>query len=421
MPPGDFPFWFALAVSEWGAAPILFMAFAMHYTQENSRPLKRYEHFILLVPSTIYIANVILLFSHTLNWFNPPLILTGFIRSVGGWTGLISYCATTYYLVIGSLQVRRDIRSRHVIFLTALFLILLGNMIYSLSGAILNIANSLGVSVAVDAGRYLGAFLFAYAILRHRVLDLGFAINRTLVYGAVSVILLAAFGLIEWAVEHFIPIEGREQNALVSAAIAVTVFLTFHRVRDAVEHVVERLFFRRWQRAEAELRRFVREAAFVTQAPALAQAFVRALADYAEGAEAAFYRAEGGGYARAVGEVAGVPARLDPDLPVLVSLRADPKPVELHDDAQGAALIAPMVNRNEVVGIVLLGRKPNGQDYRPDEVELIGWATRQVGLDLHALKVERLEASESDLRRQVSTLEARNQDLQIALGARTPA
>jgi len=64
-----------------------------------------------------------------------------------------------------------------------------------------------------------------------------------------------------------------------------------------------------------------------------------------------------------------------------------------------------MVNRNEVLGVVLLGPKPSGQDLRPDEVELIEWATRQVGLDLHALKVEQLERERSELRSANAQLE----------------
>jgi hypothetical protein len=270
------------------------------------------------------------------------------------------------------------------------------------------------------AGTLLGAVVFAYAVMRHRVVDLGFALNRTLVYGVVSVILLAAFGLIEWAVEHFLPIRGREENALVDAGIAVGVFLTFHRVRNFVEHVIERLFFRRWQMAEADLRRFVREAAFVTRAPALEESFAEALRSYGEGAAAAVYMRDAGGYARTAGEATGVPVKLDPDLPVLVSLRADPKPIEVHEGALNGRLIAPMVNRNEVLGLVVLGHKPSGPAWRPDEVELIGWATRQVGLDLHALKVERLEAMAAEQREEIARVEARNQELRTALGARTP-
>jgi hypothetical protein len=256
-------------------------------------------------------------------------------------------------------------------------------------------------------GGLLGAGVFAYAVLRHRVLDLGFAVNRTLVYAAVSAILLSAFGLTEWAVDHLVPVAGREKNGLLDAAIAVGVFLTFHRVRDAVEHGVERLFFRRWQMAEKRLRLFVHEAAFVTRSDTLTGRFGEALGHFSDGAEAAVYLVdEGGVVRRADGSASGVGETIDLDDPALVSIRAEPKAMRLEDTGTSLPfrLIAPMVNRNQVIGVALLGAKPDDTDYRPDEIELIEWATRQVGLDLHALKVEQLELTATHQRDEISTL-----------------
>lgn len=271
---------------------------------------------------------------------------------------------------------------------------------------------------------FVAPALFAYAILKERVMDLGFAVNRTLVYGVVSALLLAVFGLVEWAVDHFVPIAGREKNVLVDAAVAVVVFLSFHRVRDFVEHAVEGLFFRRWQEAEAALRQFVKEAAFTEKSETLARSFMSALTRFADGAEPALYLKSGdGSYARASGEIAGVCGSIDADDSALIALRAEPKPREVDATMSTlkAALIAPILNRNEVTGVVLLGPKASGLPYRPDEIELIGWATRQIGLDLHTLKIESLEAMASEQRRQVSELEARNADLRLALGARQQA
>jgi hypothetical protein len=254
---------------------------------------------------------------------------------------------------------------------------------------------------------FAGAVVFAYAVLRHRVLDLGFAVNRTLVYGVFSSLLLVAFGLVEWAVEHVLPRAARETSAVIDAGVALAVFLTFHRVRDVVEHLIEGIFFRAWQQAEAALRRFVRDAAFATRPETLSRAFAEALSRYSDGAEAAVYILRDGAYHRADGRVAGMGETLDADAPVLLAMRAEPKPLipEADDSSIAAALIAPMVNRNEVIGLVVLGPKPSGSSYRPDEVELIGWAARQVGLDLHALKVERLEAEKADLGKTVAVLE----------------
>jgi hypothetical protein len=263
--------------------------------------------------------------------------------------------------------------------------------------------------------------LFAYTILKDRVMDLGFAVNRTLVYGVVSALLLALFGLVEWGVDHVVPIEGREKNVLVDAAVAVIVFLSFHRVRDFVEHGVESLFFRRWQEAETALRQFVKEAAFVEKSAALTRAFMGALERFADGAGTALYlKTADGPYRRADGELTGESETIDPDDAALIALRAEPKPRELDrtDSTLKAVLIAPIVNRNDVTGVVLLGPKSSGLPYRPDEIELIGWATRQIGLDLHALKIEGLEAAAAEQQREVSELKARNQDLRLALGAR---
>ncbi len=268
-----------------------------------------------------------------------------------------------------------------------------------------------GAGAAILALRILSGLvapaLFAYAILKNRVLDLGFAVNRTLVYGVVSALLLSTFGLVEWGVDHFVPIAGREKNVLVDAAVAVVVFLSFHRVRDFVERAIEGLFFRRWQEAEAALRTFVREAAFIERSETLTRGFTEALGRFTEGAEAALYfRKDKEPYLRADGAVSGVGETIDPDDPALIALRAAPKPLELdgRETALQAALITPMVNRNEVIGAVVLGPKPSGLGYRPDEIELIGWATRQVGLDLHALKVEQLESKVATLHQDNETL-----------------
>ena len=249
-------------------------------------------------------------------------------------------------------------------------------------------------------GTVLAPILFTYAILRQKVMDLGFAINRTLVYGMVSVVLLVAFGLLEWAVEHFVPIEGREKNAFIDAGLALCVFLTFHRVRDATEHVIEALFFRRWHRQEAELKRFLREAPFITRPEALARSAVEAIERFAGAGAAIYLRGEDSDLRRIEGDLGG-PAVIDADHPALVAVRTDPRPLEL-DAGSGlsAGLIAPMLNRKDVTGAVLIGAKPEGGVWRPDELALIGQAAVQIGQDLNVLEVERLDRLAAELKKE---------------------
>ena len=328
-------------------------------------------------------------------------------------------------LITGWRRAEPSSRGKYALLLVAFILLPLATVVENLSGMLLAldspIAEALTLTCRVGSGLVAPA-LFAYAILKNRVLDLGFAVNRTLVYGVVTVILLSTFGLIEWAVDHFVPIAGREKNVLVDAAVAVGVYLSFHRVRAFVERVIERLFFRRWQEAEAALRRFVRQAAFTERRESLTGAFMAALSQFAEGAEAALYVRAETDYRRAAGKVAGLGETIDADEGDLVALRADPRPCELDGSTAGlrAALITPMVNRNDVAAVVVLGPKPSGLPYRPDEIELIGWASQQIGLDLHALDARRLEEAAALQQAEIAELRARNVDLQIALASHRP-
>jgi hypothetical protein len=392
--PRLFPLFDSLVYLVWIMATPLFLAFALAVRREirgKASPILR-RILIGFVATAVAIAGYLAWFDLTLEGvgFAPVLFFFGqFIFPALG------FILALFVLGLAWRESRGQERTRLA------FMLIAGVILFASRTVLFGIAGLYSDHITdhliSSIGALTGAGVLAYALMRHRVVDLGFVVNRTLVYGVVSVVLLAAFGLIEWAVEHFLPISGREQNAIVDAAIAVAVFLAFHRVRDFVEHVIERLFFRRWQTAEAELRRFVREAAFVTRGPALEASFAEALTGYGEGAAAAVYLAKGGGYARTVGEVPGVPAQLDADLPVLINLRADPRPIEVHEGALIGRLIAPMVNRNEVLGLAVLGPKPSGLTWRPDEVELIGWATRLVGLDLHALQIGQLEGLAADL------------------------
>lgn len=398
-----YPFFFVLGVLNLAVIPILFYGFAMRFYGDCVAPVSRAGQVAFAAYAALALGANIPSAVAAFYLIDFPLVGNGY--RFAGWISYLGYAIAVAYLVVGWRRSAAALQQRYALMLVATSAIILAQALDVLSPqnpsdaiqAAHTIANSLLTGVIASG-------LFAYSILRHRVFDLGFAVNRTLIYGVVSAILLAAFGLIEWAVDHFVPIHGRENNALIDAAIAVGVFLTFHRVRDLVERAIEGLFFRRWQKAEARLRRFVREAAFITESGALAQAFARALGEFGEGAQAAVYVEDERAFVLAAGEVPGAPARLDPNLPLVVALRAGLKPIDSHGEDGPDALAAPMVNRNEVMGVVMLGPKPSGLAWRPDETELIGWAAHQVGLDLHALEVERFAALADQLRHENATL-----------------
>lgn len=66
-----------------------------------------------------------------------------------------------------------------------------------------------------------------------------------------------------------------------------------------------------------------------------------------------------------------------------------------------------MFHRADLIGLVLLGAKPDGDGYRPDETAALANAVRSVGLDLDALRIEELEAEAVTLRSRLMLAEAR--------------
>ncbi|WP_066589056.1 hypothetical protein [Sphingomonas pruni] len=252
----------------------------------------------------------------------------------------------------------------------------------------------------------------AYAVLRHRVIDLGFAINRTIVYGSVSAILLASFGLIEWGIEHLLPEEWVKVSAWIDAAAAVLVYLAFHRVHDAVEHRVEDVFFRKWRRNEEALRRFVATATHFDDEAILAAAFTNELSRFAGDIPVALYWRDTGSRDNSFRRVAGSwdssPLTLPGDDAVYALMRAEGQPLDLGETRGNlpGVLALPMLDHGALSGLVLMDLKGGGALYRPDEITVLGGAAHDVGLALTALRAGRVEAENRKLKIENQVLKA---------------
>lgn len=90
-----------------------------------------------------------------------------------------------------------------------------------------------------------------YTILRHRLIDPSFALNRALVYGAVTALVVAGISLVDFAVGRFIS-ESKVALALEAVA-AVVIGFGLNWVHAGTEHIVERTLFRERHRVESQI------------------------------------------------------------------------------------------------------------------------------------------------------------------------
>jgi hypothetical protein len=262
-----------------------------------------------------------------------------------------------------------------------------------------------------------------YATLRHRLLDLSFALNRSLVYGAISIIVLLTFFGLEKLAESVLRPQGQEQNALIAGSIAFGIFLLFHKVRDWVERNVERIFFSGWHHKEAALREYVRSAAHVTRVDALISSCLAAINRFTDGAGCAIYRKTSDGNYQCL-RSSGAEAAIDIDAndAVVLALRVERGVVRCGDSGSKLTfeLAVPILYRGEIDGFMLINRKPNLEAYRPDEIHVLEFAVQQIGLDLTALEREQYKQQASELEALATSARSSAEEmrslLQLALG-----
>jgi PAS domain S-box-containing protein len=107
--------------------------------------------------------------------------------------------------------------------------------------------NALGRLVPFFASVYAPLFtLFplsiAYAILRHRLLDVDRLLSRGVTYGALIFLVVATYSIVVNGLSHFFAVEASDPILLSLFVLALT--LLFNPLRNWLQQLVDRLFFR---------------------------------------------------------------------------------------------------------------------------------------------------------------------------------
>lgn len=224
---------------------------------------------------------------------------------------------------------------------------------------------------------FITPVVLTYVALIRRVLDIGFALNRALVFSAVSLIFVGAFLLVEWGLGEWLSSASHTTNLAVGAAIALVLGLSVRTIHNRVDRVLDAIFFRKRHEDERAIRTFAHEAAYITD-PTLLLARTKALLEeHAYASQVAILLNDGH----------GCYGRTSENDPAIVSLKAWHKSVDLHtlDTELQGEFAYPMVARGHLVGAIVLGPKRSGDPYAPDESDAIFHLAHGVGGALDVL------------------------------------
>lgn len=239
----------------------------------------------------------------------------------------------------------------------------------------------------------------AYAVFRLRVLDVNFVLNRALVYGVLSLGVIAFVSILDWFFSRVVAVGRLAVGLELLATIGVGFLLD--RINRTVEGFVESVFFRQRRIAEKHLRRAASALPYATDEAAIIDGLVQVPVDALDLAAAALYRRSAGG-SRFEGVATARQTQVAPpgfdgnDLLVRMLL-ADESIVWLDDirshlDADNAAIYTiavPVTVRHELVSFTLYGAHTNGAQLDPDEVEMLEELAREAARAYDHVEAER--------------------------------
>ncbi len=226
----------------------------------------------------------------------------------------------------------------------------------------------------------------AYAVLKHRVIDVRFFVSRALVYGAITTVAVATLTLLEFLIGR--SIEGRNLGLVVELGGAVAIGLGISRLHDSIDRVIDRFVFRSVHLAEQHLQRIGAALMFAESTTAIdrmvLQESMRAL-DL---------------------ESASVVREFDPDEPLALQLHAHREPIE-----DGDRLYMPMIVRHRLLGYVVFGHHRSGAAIDPNERAILMHLTHQAATAYDHVLSEERNAENERLRSELLIERAKNEQL----------
>ena len=263
----------------------------------------------------------------------------------------------------------------------------------------------------VIAAGWLALIIFplgcAYAILRYRLVDMNFVINRAAVISAMLAAIVVVLALVQWSLASLLAGVGRFPSLAIGAMVALALGFSMPTVYWWTTALVERNLFRRQYQARGRVRQLAAGLPYAESAEAIAEVLTKGVCSNLDLPSGAVFRRDKGRtfiLDAAVGW--GTNARLERIEAERLAMAFEGTRAMLHVSDQhlaaeqmprgdqAPAVAYPLFARQALIGFVLFSTHPAGVDLDPDERALLAEVVLQASRGYDAVELaERVEDS----------------------------
>lgn len=283
---------------------------------------------------------------------------------------------------------------------------------------------------------FIPAIFLAFGVLKYDLLDIGALIRRGTVYFLLTGILTALYILVIFLFHTFFLSTGSGDSFVLSLVLALIIVLLFTPLRERVQSLIDRLFFRGRYDYRELLREISGKMASILSISQIRGLLLNVIHDALQVERASLVLAEGGVFRLYNGEKPDGEGEPPPGdvIPLIRFLTWEKRPLnrvaveKLRTDAEtreafaglfdllGAVLVIPIPSREGLAGLICLGQKKSGELFVDEDLELLTTMANQAATAIeNAQSYEALEALNRDLERKV---EKRTAALREALAER---
>lgn len=240
----------------------------------------------------------------------------------------------------------------------------------------------------------------AYAILRHRVFDVAFVLNRTIVFALTSALVIVLFAALEFLAERFLSDVTHVEGIILQFGIALVVTLSVRLLHRRADFAVDNVLFRARHEQENALRRFASTLQFYTEELPLVRDTIDVLLRYGRVEGAAMYLAGEMGLKQVQSSFPVAAPQIDHNDMAYVELRAHHEPLHVHrmPTALPGDRLYPMIRAGRIVGVVATGERESGEDMPPDIDDAIVRIAHAAATALGAIESDQIRSELSALR-----------------------